>query len=932
MPKKKDHTGQWLERSNRDKSAAPKKKGSSGSLKRTTLFPHGTKPFNYREKIDGDDTELLALGLIISQQDEKEGNSEGDKSHLGSDKDNQSQDDFLNELDDFNGEMTFNAGARSFTDQDDNGSQNEDHFSVDYSVEENPDEATTEDNFTNQDKVSTEDNTTNQDNTSTGDNAIIDGLGENAEATEEIIVSIKKPVLTQQIIMDLIENQTTSARNPSITSWDRKKEEFGQMLDGYESPTSRTVQVDVGLATLMIISAVAENTNRINIAAQQEQRDIMMKQAELHRDNLEKEFTSGLERIKAEHDRVISEAKKFREEYERSCFLHDHDKNISTIGDKQGLAVMTFQMGILQRKADRALNELKQDKDNHERELQLAKDNYERELHREKSLIRAQAIIIEEERKKVIQLKEELSMYEESVLLGMMPNEPRINTSSRNESPDPIAPKHKKIKMDDDKSEDKLVPEGSSSEDKIGIKKEAPPDDGKELKLLPIYFDENDKMHYEETTAYTTSTRDKSNILIVKKDAKATRSADDTIRGATEPKVLGAHLITHQPRLPTQDEINTVLNAWRALLRSSNDYYPDKKKTPEEHLVDLKILMGARGSFNRNVDMTPLERQQWRHQEYGPLHRQYFIPLDYMAPDTFFDKFKNTDDYQIVYWKRICSMRDYYEMLSRDNPQYKPRVPRITSTNPNPRDYRPAQKKNIAHNPYISGDKAPSDKWGKGLMSSTQNTSHHNAWKDQNNGLMGVTSPRTQAITSAPKIRSAPLSDKIRFEEQKISQLSVEQQHASERTHRHRSDTSRSTVPVPNSDNESSQDDSDSLFDDKLLPPEKSKIMRLRKEIKRIKGGQTYPTGYERDREREIKSADALRLAGKPIPTYLEGVKPPWIGMGKAHIQYDYKEISKREEQIEKIKRLNAEHCQLEHIANMPSIERKGGPGGQVQG
>ena len=156
------------------------------------------------------------------------------------------------------------------------------------------------------------------------------------------------------------------------------------MLDGYESPTSRTVQVDVGLATLMIISAVGENTNRISIAAQQEQRDIMMKQAELHRDNLEKEFTSGLERIKAEHDRVISEAKKFREEYERSCFLHDHDKNMSTIGDKQGLAVMTFQMGILQRKADRALTELQQDRNNHERELQQAKDNYERELQQEK--------------------------------------------------------------------------------------------------------------------------------------------------------------------------------------------------------------------------------------------------------------------------------------------------------------------------------------------------------------------------------------------------------------------------------------------------------------------------------------------------------------------------------------------------------------------
>ncbi len=66
------------------------------------------------------------------------------------------------------------------------------------------------------------------------------------------------------------------------------------MLNGYESPTSRTVQVDVGLVTLMIISAVAENTNRINLAAQHEQREMMIKQAELYREALEKEFTSGL--------------------------------------------------------------------------------------------------------------------------------------------------------------------------------------------------------------------------------------------------------------------------------------------------------------------------------------------------------------------------------------------------------------------------------------------------------------------------------------------------------------------------------------------------------------------------------------------------------------------------------------------------------------
>jgi hypothetical protein len=142
---------------------------------------------------------------------------------------------------------------------------------------------------------------------------------------------------------------------------------------------------------------------------------------------------------------------------------------------------------------------------------------------------------------------------------------------------------------------------------------------------------------------------------------------------------------------------------------------------------------------------------------------------------------------------------------------------------------------------------------------------------------------------------------------------------------------SRSTVPIPGSPGKSSQVDSDSVFDDQLPPPEKSRIMRLRTEIRRIKGGQTYPSRYERDRARDIRDADALRIAGDPYPTYLEGVDPPWIGMGKANRHYDDNEISKREAQIEMIKRLNAEHCKQERIANMPSIVRKGGPGGQVQ-
>jgi hypothetical protein len=236
-----------------------------------------------------------------------------------------------------------------------------------------------------------------KDKDSKTDNSFFGTQDGKTTASQEITIAAKKPVLTQQGIMDLIENQASSKRTVSNAGWDRKKQEYSQMLDGYESPTSRTVQVDVGLATLMIISAVAENTNRIHLAAQHEQREMMMKQAELHRETLERKFTSGLERIKAEHERAISEAKKFREEYARSCTLDNGDKTLQGVGDNQGMAIMTFQMNILQRKAIRAEQELKEIKDKHEQEL-----SHERDLNTQKEKI------IEQERLKNDQLKEEL--------------------------------------------------------------------------------------------------------------------------------------------------------------------------------------------------------------------------------------------------------------------------------------------------------------------------------------------------------------------------------------------------------------------------------------------------------------------------------------------------------------------------------------------
>ncbi len=112
-PKQKDQTGPWSDRNNQDKHAVPKIRSNNGALERTVLFPHGIKPFNYRQQSDRDGTELLALGQIIAQQDKKEGNTEGDKSYPGSTRDDEGQDDFLDDLDDLAEDMRFNEEVRS---------------------------------------------------------------------------------------------------------------------------------------------------------------------------------------------------------------------------------------------------------------------------------------------------------------------------------------------------------------------------------------------------------------------------------------------------------------------------------------------------------------------------------------------------------------------------------------------------------------------------------------------------------------------------------------------------------------------------------------------------------------------------------------------------------------------------------------------------
>ena len=167
--------------------------------------------------------------------------------------------------------------------------------------------------------------------------------------------------------------------------------------------------------------------------------------------------------------------------------------------------------------------------------------------------------------------------------------------------------------------------------------------------------------------------------------------------------------------------------------------------------------------------------------------------------------------------------------------------------------------------------------------------------------------------------------DKVPIPSSNPSKLDEEQIESAEKAEIHRRAGKRN-APIPETDDETNTDgETNMLFEDKLLPEQRAKISRLLTDIKRIKQ-RNYSLGYMREKEKDIKAAEADRMAGLSGPSYLAGVKSPWNSdRGHASTHYDYHQIDVIARQIESIKSNNAAMCQLEYTAT------KGGPGGQAR-
>ena len=119
--------------------------------------------------------------------------------------------------------------------------------------------------------------------------------------------------------------------------------------------------------------------------------------------------------------------------------------------------------------------------------------------------------------------------------------------------------------------------------------------------------------------------------------------------------------------LVTREQKQEGLKMWKDLLIQTKEYRPFQERTEEENLKEVKFLRAAMSNF-RLLKLQGMDSLRDEHSEFEYLQEQYYIPRTFCMPEELFRE--EQLDYSVVYYKRCCSMYDFYHMLRIDNPCY----------------------------------------------------------------------------------------------------------------------------------------------------------------------------------------------------------------------------------------------------------------------
>jgi hypothetical protein len=117
----------------------------------------------------------------------------------------------------------------------------------------------------------------------------------------------------------------------------------------------------------------------------------------------------------------------------------------------------------------------------------------------------------------------------------------------------------------------------------------------------------------------------------------------------------------------THNQKKAGLKMWKDLLIQTKDYRPFQHRSEEENLKEVKILRTAMSDF-RNLRLFGIDTLRDMHPAFAGLQAKYNIPQEFCAPEELFRE--EQLDYNVLYYKRCCSVYYFYNMLSIDNPCY----------------------------------------------------------------------------------------------------------------------------------------------------------------------------------------------------------------------------------------------------------------------
>ena len=175
------------------------------------------------------------------------------------------------------------------------------------------------------------------------------------------------------------------------------------------------------------------------------------------------------------------------------------------------------------------------------------------------------------------------------------------------------------------------------------------------------------------------------------------------------------------------------------------------------------------------------------HGKFGPIQREYHIPLFYCEPERFFREVAK--DSNVLYNKRVCSVWDFYDYLSRDTPGYVD----SRKDRRNASQGKPIRTANAAINPFPRDNgKTPVDNWLQVSSSSVRPV---------------VETP----ISASVKTTTSRFDVTAREDDANPIKLTILQKQVVDKTVQNKE---RIRAPIP-SDGDSTDHDDD-LFDDKL--------------------------------------------------------------------------------------------------------------------